>query len=74
MKQRYIKMRKSNEIDAIFFYDYYNSKYKLNMPFHVFNLVFYNYMKLYADDVLNKLDIEFNLTIVTYNNKVIDAY
>ena len=75
MRERYIQIRKSNNLEVDFFYDYYLTECKQNiLSKKDFIKLFSLYLPISLNNVLEYLDNVFKLTIITYNNKIIDVY
>jgi len=64
-REQYLDMRKNNSINIGLMYNYYVSKCQKN-PIHssIFRQVFPMYFNSNSDAIMQKLDTEFNITLL----------
>jgi len=64
-REQYLDMRKNNSINIGLMYNYYFSKCQKN-PIHnsIFRQVFPMYFNSNSDAIMQKLDTEFNITLL----------
>lgn len=69
-------MRKTSQYDMGWFFKYFQEhpNKRIEIPFEVFGQIFNMYFSMNSESILEKLDKEFELTITTYQDKVINVY
>lgn len=79
MREQYLQMRKNGNFSMEWFYEYYkknfnSEKHKILIPFEIFQQTFNFYFQNNANIILENLDFEFEITILTdKENKIINV-
>lgn len=76
MKEQYIQMRKTGRYSFEWFFKYFQEHplKKVNLDFISFQQVFNMYFSFNSESIFEKIDKEYELTVITYSEKIIDIY
>lgn len=71
MRDQYVHMRRTGQMDLGWFYQYYTQHRdpsKIELPFDIFVQTFRMYFQIYGQDVLHTLDVKFTVQKIVDNN------
>lgn len=76
MVEQYIQMRKTSQYSFEWFFKYYqeHSLKRINIDFQSFQQIFNMYFSFNSENIFEKLDREYGLTVISFNGKIVDIY
>lgn len=76
MKEQYIQMRKTGQYSFEWFFNYYQEHplKKVEINFQIFQQLFNMFFSFNSESIFEKIDKEYELTVITYGEKIIDIY